>query len=113
MRQRLRDLSHVPQIGSAAAAMIRQSDAFIGIWHHESSSRQNGKYGISPWMHFEYAVAMSQGKDPLLIVLSDQLDDNVWKRVNPKIAHPQYSDLTFSSKTVPWRKAYFQQHLRS
>lgn len=75
---------------------IKAADLFVGIWHHESEVTKD----VSPWMPFEYGVALSAGK-PAIIVHSALVDEKIWKRINPGMNQPEYSDVTFSSETVP------------
>jgi hypothetical protein len=90
--------------------LIRQADFFIGIWHHEFIL-PNGKYGLSPWMHFEYGIAIAERK-PSIIVHSERLDEKIWKRVNAGVAHPEYSDVLFESRTINMIKEYCRRHVQ-
>lgn len=74
---------------------IRGADLFVGIWHHESDSGD-----ISPWMPFEFGVALSAGK-PTIVVHSERVNERIWNRINPGMHHPEYSDVTFSGDMVP------------
>jgi predicted amino acid-binding ACT domain protein len=78
---------------------IKEANYFIGIWHHEHISGSQA-VTISPWMPFEYAIALEMGKQPI-VVHSDKLPEAIWKRIEPSIAHPGYNDLTFTEVTVP------------
>jgi ACT domain-containing protein len=77
---------------------IIASDYFIGLWHHEDA--EGGGYSMSPWMHFEYGIALANGKHSI-VVHSDKLPEDLWKRVNTGISHPDYSDLSFVTTTIP------------
>lgn len=72
---------------------IQSCDYFIGIWHHEEKMLGD-QYTVSPWMPFEYGVAVSAGKETI-ILHSDRLPDAITRRINSGIAHPAYSDLAF------------------
>jgi predicted amino acid-binding ACT domain protein len=79
---------------------IKACDFFLAVWHHdEQMPVGNGKYSISPWMPFEYGVALAEKKDSY-IVHSSKLDERVWKRINPAAAVPEYTDLTFINQTL-------------
>ncbi len=87
-------------ITDAVLDMIGRSDYFVGIWHHdEKLPTSDRKYGISPWMPFEYGIASSLHK-PCLVVHSDRLDERIWKRINPGIGNPEYTDLMFAKDAV-------------
>jgi hypothetical protein len=91
---------------------MSQSDYFIGIWHHdETLPTQDGKYGISPWMPFEYGIANALGK-PSLVVHSDRLDEQIWKRINSGIANPEYKDLFFATDTLDRILQYCHRNFR-
>jgi hypothetical protein len=80
---------------------IKESDYFIGIWHHEQKIvTPNAEPTISPWMPFEYGIALAMGKKAI-VIHSDMLPDTIWKRIRPEISHPSYNDLTFLELTVP------------
>jgi len=86
---------------------IRECDYFIGIWHHEGLGPINlgdgepGKerYSVSPWMPFEYGIAMEAGKD-CRIIYSKRLPEKIWKRIDPSTGKDSYSDFTFKDQTV-------------
>jgi hypothetical protein len=97
-------------ITSQVIERIQQADFFIAIWHHEEAMLSDSKkFGISPWMHFEYGIAVAEGK-PSLIVYSEKLDERVWRRINPEKAHPAYSDVEFVPETVPFIRRYCTMH---
>lgn len=75
---------------------IYAADVFVAIWHHENEV--SGQ--ISPWMPFEYGVALASRK-PVVIAHSQRVDPDIRKRINPAQSHPVYSDVTFASETVP------------
>lgn len=90
--------------------MIEDSDYFIGLWHPEDGSANDGiSRSLSPWMLFEYGIARSAGK-PNVILHSEHLDPSVWNRVDPGVAHPSYDDVSFASKTVPAVLEYCRRH---
>lgn len=83
----------------AVKEKIRRCDYFIAIWHHEESfSRYEAT--ISPWMPFEYGIAL-QAEKKAIVIHSDKLPEAIWKRISPGISHPAYNDLTFSKEMVP------------
>lgn len=84
---------------------VLDSDFFIGIWHHDDQMPVgNGKFSISPWMPFEYGIALSARKQNI-VIHSDKLDERVWKRINPHVTNPEYSDL-FWSRTLQLVESY-------
>jgi acetolactate synthase small subunit len=80
-------------------AKIEGCDYFIGIWHPEGAACEEETERISPWMLFEYGVAHAARK-PAMIVHSDRLHEDVWRRISPGVASPKYSDFGFSPDTV-------------
>jgi len=78
-------------------AKIGACDVFVGIWHHDS---QRDKCTVSPWMPFEYGIALAFGRQ-CVMVHSKELDSSVWQRISPEIAHASYSDVRFESETIP------------
>ena len=87
---------------------IEDSDYFIGIWHHEGAAARRTR-NISPWMLFEYGVALAADK-PAIVVHSDRLHPSVWNRVNAGIANPAYADVSFESDTIPLILEYCAKH---
>jgi hypothetical protein len=85
--------------------MITRCDYFIGIWHQEGDNSNT----VSPWLHFEYGIAVATGKRTM-VVHSQKLDQNIWKRINPGIAQPEYSDVKFESVTVALIDQYCREH---
>jgi hypothetical protein len=104
--------AHGPEvITDAVRDMIASCDYFVGIWHHdENLPSGNGKYGISPWMPFEYGIASTLHK-PCLVIHSERLDERIWKRINPGIGTPEYRDLLFSKDTVANLLEHFDKNL--
>jgi hypothetical protein len=91
---------------------ILTCDYFIGIWHHdETLPTAHGKYNVSPWMPFEYGLAFAEDKRSI-IVHSDRLDERVWRRINPGIANPEYTDLDFRHDTVRRIVSYCKQNFK-
>lgn len=89
---------------------ILASDYFLAIWHHdERMPMSNGKYNISPWMPFEYGVALAAGKK-YHVVHSKHLHELVWQRINPAVGSPEYSDLNFQSDTLKAIVKYCTEH---
>jgi len=95
-------------IVSRVLAKIQQCDFFLGIWHHDWGDGHK-EPGISPWMPFEYGIAVS-AKKKAIIIRSEDLPDSIWKRIEPAKAHPAYNDLQFAEKTVPMVIKYIQTH---
>jgi hypothetical protein len=91
---------------------IEASDYFIGIWHHEQEP-DTGKQtpSISPWMLFEYGVARAAEK-PAIVVHSAKLDEHVWRRIDPEVSTPAYTDFDFNEKTLETIREYCQRHFR-
>lgn len=87
---------------------IRRCDYFIGIWHHEDLLRHS-EATISPWMPFEYGIALEAEKKAI-IIHSDKLPDPIWKRIDPGISQPAYNDLTFRSEMIPKILDYCVKH---
>jgi len=87
-------------ISAKVLEMITRADYYIGIWHHdESTPMGNGKYGITPWMPYEYGIASALGK-PKVIIHSERLHEDIWKRIDSSIATPEYSDLNFIPESL-------------
>lgn len=98
-----------PIVGRVVEKIIG-CEHFIGLWHHEELPiAEGGGHTISPWMHFEYGIALANHKESI-IVHSNKLPEKLWKRINPGISHPEYSDLTFISDTVPLIVAHCMEH---
>jgi predicted amino acid-binding ACT domain protein len=87
---------------------IRRCDYFIGIWHHEELFGHR-EATISPWMPFEYGIALQADKKAI-IIHSDKLPDPIWKRIDPGISQPAYNDLTFSKDMLPKVMDYCAKH---
>lgn len=111
-RVHIYDLRGAEDITNAVYRWIARSDYFIGIWHHdENLPTEHGKYGISPWMPFEYGIAVALRK-PSLVVHSDRLDEKIWKRINLGIANPEYKDIYFAKETVDRIVEHCQRNFR-
>lgn len=92
--------------------LIEGSDYFIGIWHHSGSPADNElTKEISPWMMFEYGVARAAQK-PAIVVHSDKLDSDIWKRIDAGVATPAYSEFDFDPVTIDTIWAYCERHFR-
>ncbi len=76
--------------------LILGCDILIGIWHHEKDEKGD----LSPWMYFEYGIAKT-AEIEILVVHSEKLPDETWKRLDGGTENHGYSDLTFQSKTIP------------
>ncbi|MEM8558640.1 MAG: hypothetical protein AAGG50_12535 [Bacteroidota bacterium] len=80
---------------------IQECDYFIGIWHHDLNFPRvkkgnsqikissSTKYSISPWMFFEYGIAVDDGKK-VIIVHSSKVHEKVSRRISPGISHLSY-----------------------
>lgn len=82
---------------------IRECDYFIGIWHHENTGTvaiDASSGTVSPWMPFEYGMAMEAGKD-CRIIYSDRLPESTWKRIDSSTSKDAYNDFIFTNETVP------------
>lgn len=78
---------------------IHRCDFFLGIWHHERTAA-GLEYTVSPWMPFEYGVSVSSEKNRL-IIYSDKLPEQIWKRIDSGTSTERYSDVSFLESTVP------------
>lgn len=87
------DLEHLTE---KVIELVRSADFFLAIWHHEVDNIKE----VSPWMPFEYGIATALGKKTAVII-ADTIAKRSWDRIDTDIAKPLYSDLTFSSETVP------------
>ena len=95
------ELHGAEAISDKVLELVTRADYYIGIWHHdETLPTTAGKYGISPWMPFEYGIATALGK-PRMVLHSEKLDERIWKRIDAGIATPEYSDLRFKEETLP------------
>ena len=74
---------------------IKQSQYFIGIWHHE----EEDKNSLSPWMPFEYGAAMSNNK-PYIILQHENLPVAYKHRIDMDIARIEYRDLNQQANKV-------------
>ncbi len=95
----------------AVTAKIQACDYFVGIWHHDGPDPGRGlrTKDISPWMLFEYGLSHAMGKQAL-VVHSDKLHEDVWYRITPNVSSPEYSELTFATKTVDLIVDYCEQN---
>lgn len=74
---------------------IRSCDLFIGIWHPEESQKMEGdEYGVSPWMPFEYGIAMAHGQK-CLVLCSARLSQRIWDRIDQGTSKPKYREDDF------------------
>jgi len=99
-------------ITRTATTLIQSSDYFIGIWHHELASGRLGPAMVSPWMPFEYGVAVGNFStetptgevkpisENAILLFSELLPKEITRRIQQGFAHPSYSDLTFESVTL-------------
>jgi ACT domain-containing protein len=100
------------RVSDAIIERIQRCDYFIGIWHHdERLPLGDGEFDMSPWLHFEYGVALA-ANTKCLVVHSHKLAERVWRRVRPDDANREYVDLSFASETcqhiVEHCQRYFQ-----
>jgi hypothetical protein len=90
--------------------LIEGCDYFIGIWHHSGRPKKDKPTReISPWMMFEYGIARATEK-PAMVVHSDQLHPDVWKRIDSGIATPKYSEFDFDPHTLETIWSYCERH---
>jgi hypothetical protein len=90
--------------------LIEGTDYFIGIWHHSGTPKDEPRTReISPWMMFEYGIARAAEK-PAIVVHSDQLHPDVWKRIDAGVATPEYAEFDFDPQTVETIWAYCERH---
>jgi len=87
---------------------LRRCDYFVGIWHHEDLLGHD-EATISPWMPFEYGIAL-QAEKKAIVIHSDKLPQPIWKRIDPGISQPAYNDLTFSIDMIPKVINYVRKH---
>lgn len=72
---------------------IESCDYFIGIWHHEPHAA-SGRTSVSPWMPFEYGIAVAREKE-CMIMYSELLPAEITQRIDRGTATESYSDVTF------------------
>jgi hypothetical protein len=60
-------------------------------------------------MLFEYGVAHAAGK-PAIVVHSNKLHEEIWRRISPGISNPEYSDFNFDPDTVNTIIEYCERH---
>lgn len=82
------DVEHITE---GAIDRIVQAHCFIGVWHPEKV--RGGKPSLSPWMPFEYGVALSHNK-PCVILSHKALPGYLVDRISRDTARISYSDLT-------------------
>jgi hypothetical protein len=78
------------QVVDSVRRRILRCDFFIGIWQHE-----DGATRVSPWLPFEYGIAVAGGKQ-CLIAYSQQLPADVWNRIDGGVSKLPFNDLEFS-----------------
>lgn len=81
------DVEHITE---GAVARIVQAHCFIGIWHPERV--RGGKPSLSPWMPFEYGVALSHNKQCVILSHRDVPDD-LADRISRDTARIVYGNL--------------------
>jgi hypothetical protein len=92
--------------------LIEGSDYFVGIWHHNEVPPEGElTREISPWMTFEYGVARTAEK-PAIVVHSELLHPDIWKRIDSNIATPEYTEFDFDPQTLNTIWAYCERHFR-
>ncbi len=73
-----------------ALRKIRDADYFFGLWQHESNIQTE----VSPWLPFEYGVALALGK-PTMVLPHEKLRRDVRDRLERGTTFITYSDITF------------------
>jgi len=81
------DVEHITE---GAIEKILQAHCFIGIWHPEKV--KGGKPSLSPWMPFEYGVALSHNKQCVILSHHD-LPEYLADRISRDTARIIYSNL--------------------
>lgn len=96
LRESIDDLVHVRILQEADAGHITpgaierivHAHYFIGLWHPEKGRKTT----LSPWMQFEFGVALSHNKD-CLILSHDSLPEKLVGRIDPDRGRIVYKDL--------------------
>jgi hypothetical protein len=92
--------------------LIEGSDYFIGIWHHSGTPPDGERTReVSPWMMFEYGIARAAEK-PAIVVHSNMLHPDVWRRIDAGVATPEYTEFDFDPITLETIWAYCERHFR-
>jgi len=99
IRKTLEKSFHVVELQNADVKMITQgaidriiqAHCFIGVWHPERF--EDDKLSLSPWMPFEYGVALSHNK-PCIILNHKDLPEHLVHRIATDTARIIYSELS-------------------
>lgn len=94
--------SESSHITGGSIERIVHAHYFIGIWHPE------GRRSLSPWMHFEYGVALSHHK-PSVILSHRDIPKNVVDRIDRDSRRIEYYDL----RTEPGKLADLERRCES
>lgn len=95
-----------------ASSEIGASDFFIGLWHHNKHLLHGpNSFGGSPWIHFQYGLAVAAGK-PTLIVRPTDADPMSWPDSLAGPQHIVYTDLDFATATVAEIQQFCHDHFR-
>jgi hypothetical protein len=85
----------VESITRGSIERIRLAHFFVGLWHHESHSSQE----LSPWMPFEYGVALSHSKPSVILVHKD-IPSRIVDRIDRDAARIRYVDLVVEEEKL-------------
>lgn len=95
-----------------ASREVASCDFFIGLWHHNKHLVQGrDAFGGSPWIHFQYGLAVAAGK-PTLIVRSTDADPTSWPDSLAGPHHIEYTDLDFATLTLGDIQQFCADHFR-
>jgi len=95
-----------------ASSEVSACDFFIGLWHHNKHLIQGlNAFGGSPWIHFQYGLAVAAGK-PTLIVRSTDADPTSWPDSLAGPHHIEYTDLGFAKVTLGEIQRFCNDHFR-
>jgi hypothetical protein len=102
------DIEHITE---GAITRVIKSHCFIGVWRPETI--RSGSQAISPWMPFEYGVALSHHK-PCVILSHRSLPSFIADRISRDTAHIAYSNLASEPEKLaelvrrcePWEAAH-------
>jgi hypothetical protein len=108
----------VDRITEGAIERIVQAHCFIGIWYPERI--KGAKASLSPWMPFEYGVALSHNKE-CVILSHDSLPGHLADRIARDTARIQYNNLATEPEKLkelerrcePWNAAHRRLSLTS
>lgn len=98
------------RVSAAALEKIRAADFFLGVWHPERDKPRE----LSPWMPFEFGVALALGK-PYVLIAHRDIPGDVKSRIMRDYSLIDYSDVELkqiiTEKLVPACRARFPRPL--